>query len=187
MVIETRRSNKDSQQQLFCNSSPLIWKLGLVPESFIISDCLQWLPSPGEVDCVPPPTPSHFWFVYGHVASAAKTCDALLHVLVSSSTEPFFLHSQFDPPPSSLSHSLIPSLFLLLVLSIALLLLSPLSLGPGHMQEGRPGRCSSGKKKARGKCSAAISTGRPSPLASLCQKREGFYYSQSRILTLCLL
>lgn len=89
-------------------------------------------------------------------------------------------------PPPPLSHSLIPSLLLLLVLSIALLLLSPLSLGPGHMQEGRPGRCSSGKKKARGKCSAAISTGGPSPLARLCQKREGFYYSQSMILTLCL-
>lgn len=43
------------------------------------------------------------------------------------------------------------------------------------------------EKKARGKCVAAISTGRPSPLASLCQKREGSYYSQSRILTLCLL
>lgn len=184
MVIETRRSRKGSSQQLF-NSSPLIWKLGVVPESFIISDCLQWLPSPGEVDCVPPPTPSQSRLVYGHVASTAKTCDALLHVPVSSSTEPFFLHSQFDTPP--LPHSLIPSLLLLLVLSIALLLLSPLSLGPGHMQEGRPGRCSSGKKKARGKCSAAISTGRPSPLASLCQKREGIYYSQSRILTLCLL
>lgn len=92
-------------------------------------------------------------------------------------------HSSTPPTPP---RSLIPSLLLLLVLSIALLLPSPLSLGPGHMQEGRPGRCSSGKKKARGKCSAAISTGGPSPLASLCQKREGFYYSQSRILTLCL-
>lgn len=68
----------------------------------------------------------------------------------------------------------------------------PLSLGPGHMREGRLGRCSSGKKKRereRGeKRSAAISTGRPSPFASLCQKREGFFTTPSlRILTLCLL
>lgn len=63
----------------------------------------------------------------------------------------------------------------------------PLSLGPGHMREGRLGRCSSGKKRGE-KRSAAISTGGPSPSASLCQKREGFFTTPSpRILTLCLL
>ncbi|XP_039998586.1 uncharacterized protein LOC120798384 isoform X2 [Xiphias gladius] len=55
------------------------------------------------------------------------------------------------------------------------------------MREGRLGRCSSEKKRGE-KRSAAISTGRPSPLASLCQKREGFFTTPSpRILTLCLL
>lgn len=85
------------------------------------------------------------------------------------------------PPPLSLS------LFALASFSIHRSPPPPLSLGPGHMRKGRLGRCSSGKKRGE-KRSAAISTGRPSPLASLCQKREGFFTTPSpRILTLCLL
>lgn len=160
--------------------------LRVVPESFIICECLQWLPFSGEVDRLPPsnslPIPSCVWarHIDGEKrAMHTHSCTSLFHHQLShfSST-----HSS----PLSLSLISLPSQRLLLVLSIALRLLPPLSLGPGHMQEGRLGRCSSGRKKERGKCSAAISTGGPSPFASLCQKREGFLLLPG-FLTLCLL
>lgn len=98
-----------------------------------------------------------------------------------------FSSTHSSSPPLSPSTLALPTRLLLLFLSIALLLLSPWV--PATCERVDWDAAALGGKKKRGeKRSAAISTGRPSPFASLCQKREGFFTTPSpRILTLCLL
>lgn len=100
-----------------------------------------------------------------------RSAHALPHVSVSSSAEPFLLHSQlfslplWPPPLSALASFSIHR--------------APLSLGPGHMQEGRLGRCSS--EKMRGKTLCCYFYRRALPFSWSVPKEGGiFYYSQSQ-------
>jgi len=104
-------------------------------------------------------------------------------VLTLSRTSPF--HHQLSPFSSTHSPSPLPlsapPLPALASFPIHRSPPPPLSLGPDHMQEGRPGRRSSEKKKKRGKTLCCYFYRRALPFSSAVPKEGGIFYdSQSQ-------